>query len=205
MEELQSTEVLEREILEDARKKALRILKTADDTLNEKISEWENKTTDTINTLEANYNEQRKLLEEKIMARLPIDKLRVKVNKIESLLKEAVNDWYKQTSRDRIVELLTDELSKRLDILKGIRSVSKMKATYSNMDIEEVKAVFKNSNIDIQDIQEIKSGNPYPVITIDTDNTRIIASIQEKINFLLSKKREELVEALVGRDFMENV
>ena len=56
MEELQSTEILEREILEDARKKAMRILKTADDTIRAKTAEWEKKTADAVAELEKKNN-----------------------------------------------------------------------------------------------------------------------------------------------------
>jgi hypothetical protein len=41
MEELQSTEALDREILEDARKKAFKILKGADETLASSKTAWE--------------------------------------------------------------------------------------------------------------------------------------------------------------------
>ena len=55
MEELQSTEVLDREILEDARKKALRILKSSEDTVKTHDQEWENKIAENINQIKNKY------------------------------------------------------------------------------------------------------------------------------------------------------
>ena len=43
MEELRSTEVLDREILEDARKKAQKILKTAEDAHAAQAQDWDKK------------------------------------------------------------------------------------------------------------------------------------------------------------------
>jgi len=209
MEELQSTEILEREILEDARKKAMRILKTADDTIRVKVAEWEKKTAEAIDELVKKNNEQNELSTEKIMARLPVDKLREKVQKIESLLQSAVESWYKDISRQRILDLLSGELSKRIAVCEEISASVKKNVCYSGLDRKEAETVLKNvkglkSNEWSGSIAEISSADHYPSITLETENVRVIASIRKIIDFLLQEKREELVEALIGRTFMEN-
>jgi len=202
MEELQSTDILDREILEDARKKALRILKTADETIHAQTAEWDKKTSVSIDELEKKYSEQSGAEFEKVMARLPIDKLRAKIEKIEGLLRSAVEEWYKGLSRSQVLGLLKDELSKRLAQCEGIANSNGKKAFFSGLDSEEAKAVLKTVNVSCN-IEEIPSAVRYPSITLETGDTRIIASIQKSIDFLLQEKREELVEALVGRAFME--
>jgi hypothetical protein len=209
MEELQSTEILEREILEDARKKAMRVLKTVDDTIRAKTSEWEKKTAAAIDELEKKNNEQKELTTEKIMARLPVDKLREKVEKIENLLQSAVESWYKDLSRQRILDLLSRELSKRIAVCQEILASAKKNVYYSGLDRNEAETVLKNikglkSNEWLGNIAEISSADQYPLITLETESVRVIASIRKIIDFLLQEKREELVEALVGRTFMEN-
>jgi hypothetical protein len=87
MEELQSTEALDREILEDARKKAHRILKTADDTIKAKSTEWEKNTAAALGELEKKYAAQGKIAASEIMAFLPMDKHRLRATKIEELLR----------------------------------------------------------------------------------------------------------------------
>ena len=59
MEELQSTELLDREILEDARKKAMRILKTCEETIKTQNTGWEKKKLDAAGALEKKHNEQK--------------------------------------------------------------------------------------------------------------------------------------------------
>ncbi|MDR2965944.1 MAG: hypothetical protein LBU88_09230 [Treponema sp.] len=203
MEELQSTELLEREILDDARKKALRILKAADDTILEKTKEWDDKTTESINDLEEKYSKQKKIAAEKIMARLPIDKLRAKAEKTENLLQDAVKDWYESLDRKLVLKILNDELNKRLELCRIPPAASK-DVYYSGLDINEVLSIIKPTG-DSYTFKEISSASCYPLITMETENFNIIASIQKIIDYYLAEKREELVEALVGRDFMEEL
>jgi len=198
MEELQSTEILEREILDDARKKALRILKAADDTVLAKNTEWNNKTTESITDLENKYTEQKKLISEKIMSRLPIDKLRAKAEKTESFLQDAVKNWYESLDRQIILNLLKKEINKRLSLCV-IPPAAKKDIYYSGLDIKEVLSIIKPTG-DSYSFKEIPSASHYPKITIETENFNIIASIEEIINYYLDVKREELVKALMGEN-----
>jgi len=202
MEELQSTEILDREILEDARRKALRILKTADDTIHVQSAEWEKKTLESMNELEKKYNEQKKAEAEKIMARLPIDKLRIKVEKIESLLSSAVETWYESLSRQKILDMLKNELSKRIALCEEFSSSSQNHAYYNGLEKQEAQAVLKVVK-GVYNIEEVPSVSHYPSITLETGNVRVIASIQKMADFFLQEKRAELVEALVGQAFTE--
>jgi len=201
MEELQSTEILDREILEDARKKAVRILKTADETIQAQTAEWEKKTVETIGELEKKYNEQIKSEAEKVMARLPIDKLRTKVEKVENMLQSAVEDWYKSLSRERIIELLTKELSKRITLCDEFSPVNKTaaktsqpRAFYCGLNKKEAETAIKIAGCAME---EKTSASNYPSIVLENSDVRITASIQETINFILQEKRAELVEALL--------
>jgi uncharacterized membrane protein YheB (UPF0754 family) len=203
MEELQSTEILEREILEDARKKAMRILKTAEDAIKVKNTEWEKKTAELINSLEEKYSEENKQTTEKLMARLPIDKLRSKIEKIESLLNSAVEDWYQSLSREQVLDLLKNELLNRLAVNEGFSASAKKTAHYHALDRKEAETVLKAANENFT-IKEPTSVSHYPSIMIETENVRIIASIQNIIDYYLLEKREELIEAMMGRAFMED-
>ncbi|MDR0503255.1 MAG: hypothetical protein LBH16_08040 [Treponema sp.] len=210
MEELQSTEILDREILEDARKKAQRILKTADDTVRGQTALWENKTAKNAGELEKKYKEQRELIYEKTMARLPIDKRRAKIEKIEEALNSAEQCWFNGLSRARIIDLLTGELAKRITVCGGQMETKneqdaprQLDAKISGLERKEAEAILKNVRLNCV-IKETAAVSRYPSITIDTGEISVTASIQNIIDFLLHEKREELIEALVGRDFMES-
>jgi vacuolar-type H+-ATPase subunit E/Vma4 len=202
MEELQSTEILAREILEDARKKAARTLKAADDTVRAHTREWEKKTAENIAALEKKYGEQKELAAEKIMARLPIDKRRAKVEKIENLLESAVESWYNSLSRDQILELLSKELEKRLALCDEFSASSEKRVFYHGLERGEVEKTLKILSGNCI-IEESATTDRYPAITLEAGNVRIIASIQMLVDFLLQEKRIELVEALVGSAYTE--
>jgi hypothetical protein len=115
MEELQSTEVLDREILEDARRKAFRILKTADDTVKTNTGAWEKKTSQAVEDLKHRFQERRGRASGEIMARLPLDKRRAESEKIERLVQNAQDAWYAAQSREHILALLEAELRRRIE------------------------------------------------------------------------------------------
>jgi len=208
MEELNSTEILDKEVLEDARRKAMRILKTADDAISAKTSEWEKKTCEAVNELEKKYNGLREEAAVNIMARLPVDKLRTKAEKVENILQDAVNTWYGSLSRVRVLEILTNEFAKRLALCAEFASSAKKRVIYSALDRKEAEDVLKNAgsiaskNWADCGMEETVSDS-FPSITLETEDIRITASIQKAVNLLLQEKRAELVEALVGNTFME--
>ncbi|MDR0487650.1 MAG: ATPase [Treponema sp.] len=202
MEELQSTEILDREILEDARKKALRILKTADDTALAQTAEWEKKTASTLEDIDKKFAEQCRLASDEIMAKLPIDKHRAKAEKIENLLKDAVKTWYSGLSRLRILELLTGELKKRLGFIQEFASFRQRRAVFCGIERKEAESVLKSVNMECA-IEEIPSADGYPSIILESENVRIIASVQKTVDYLLQEKRAELAFALLGSAFAE--
>jgi len=198
MEELQSTEILDREILEDARKKAVRILKTAETTISAQNAQWEQKIAENVKNLEKKYAEEKKAEYERVMARLPVDKLRIKIEKIENMLKSAVENWYKSLERAQILELLGGELA---IIKKQKTENNNAAAKVYGIDRNEAEIILKNVNLNCV-IEEVHSESLYPSIIIDTDDVRITASVEKMIEFLLDEKRAELIEALIGRDFL---
>ena len=203
MEELQSTELLDREILEDARKKAHRILKTAEDTIKNKSEEWEQKLSASLAELEKKYAQQGRFAADEIMARLPIDKRRTKAKKIEELLRSAAETWYKNLSRERVRDLLKKELEKRFAATEKFTAEGGMRVQIHQIEQAEAQAVLKaalpsKSCI----IEEIHSSSAYPEIILETPQARIYASIGKIVDYLLSEKRAELVEALLGKEIL---
>ena len=106
MEELQTTEILDREILEDARKKAGRLLKAADETAAANAAIWDKKTEEALGELKGRYALMREETSAEIMARLPLDKRRAKSEIIEALLASAADDWVSGLDPRRVLSLL---------------------------------------------------------------------------------------------------
>ena len=179
MEELQSTEVLDREILEDARKKAQRILKSCEDAILLQDADWNNKLNNAVCELDLQYEKQKKNETYIIMARLPVDKLREKMNKLENLLAAAVSEWYRSLSREKILGILSRELEKRTAVCKDY--------------------------IDISDKPILNESGKYPFLTLENSKIKITISMEKIIQELLEEKRHELIEALAGSEFLGEV
>jgi vacuolar-type H+-ATPase subunit E/Vma4 len=204
MEELQSTEVLDHEILEDARKKAYRILKTADETVKANAAAWEKKIQDAVNELKLKYAERRKLAATEIMARLPLDKRRASSERIEGLLRDAEESWYKGLSREKVLSILKRELARRLRECPEFAGPADSggKAFIRCLDAAEAEAILK----------ELLPGHAFgieegagaaPGIVLESGAVRITASIGMALDDLLHEKRAELAAALLGQDSPE--
>jgi len=207
MEELQSIEILDREILEDARKKALRILKACEDTIKTQNIQWENKTNNSIEELNKKYNKQKEHDAERVMSRLPVDKLRAKIEKIESLLHTAIKDWYNSLNRSQIIGILSRDLSNKLTSCKNFSLNEQTNIETQNLDPNETQTIInslpKHSPFHISNSTLVVS--PYPSITLESGNIRFTSSIESILDHLLQEKRAELTEALLGNDIMENI
>jgi len=199
MEELQSTDNLDKEILEDARKKAHKILKAADDTIKSKTADWEKKLTATLGELEEKYAKNSKSITEEIMAVLPIDKQRARARKIEELLNSAVESWYVRLNRKRVLDFLQMELSKRLASCGGFSSSEQINAYIHKVEKPEAEAIIKAVLPGKAcNIEKTQSTAAYPQIILENKDVRIYASVGKAVEFILGEKREELIAALLG-------
>jgi len=209
MEELVSTEALDREILEDARKKAHRILKTADDTLDTQKQDWDNKTQKILAEVGQTYDEQAGKIKEEIFARFPLDKRRMRFEIIESFLCKAMDDFLRSLSREKLFSVLIGELSPRLVILDSEKTGGgKPELLYSGMSLSEICTVLKkaHSSLDSQalSLKEDSQVHEFPSVVINTQTLKINASVENAARALLKEKRAELVTALFGEEVLND-
>jgi vacuolar-type H+-ATPase subunit E/Vma4 len=201
MEELQSTEVLDREILEDARKKAFRILKTADDTAKAGAASWDRKMEESLAELSRRYRKRRERTAAGIMARLPLDKRRIKSGKMEEFLGAAAAAWYGKLERSRVLAILENELAKRLEDCPEFAGEGACRALLRHVAPEEGAALLGRVLPGLEYSSETEEGDdPYPGVTLVSSRVRITASIGMVIDSLLHDKRAELLQALIGEE-----
>jgi hypothetical protein len=216
MEELQSTDALDREILEDARKKAFRTIKTADDTVKDSALAWERKIRSVLNELQQKYGERIKKDSGDIMGRLVQDKRRARSIKIEQLLKLAVNDYFSSLDKKRLLALLEHELVKRLDELVAegapITEEDTPEVALRAVTDKEAGKILANAFSRFSQSSKKKnvfwtivkpgvmflSEGIFPAITINTKKVKVTASIDDAAELLLEDKRAELAAALLG-------
>ncbi|MDR0399406.1 MAG: ATPase [Treponema sp.] len=223
MEEIQSTEILDREILEDARRKAFRIIKAADDTVKANTLAWEKKTIQAVEDLRARFEERRKKSSDEIMARLPLDKRRTESEKIEFLVERAMDAWYQSQSRERILDLLESELRIRLEGCPEFRGACRnVKAMFYKITKTEGESLLAkllppgsweavDYRLGVEGAASASStgagaairasgvlSGKYPELVLDSPGLRITASINMLTASLMADHRAELTAALIG-------
>jgi len=220
MEELRTTEILEREILEDARKKAARILKTTDDSLSQQKGEWEKKLSSDLETLRHMYMNRMKRTKEDIFARLPLDKRRLSLKTHEEFLSTAIDDFLLGLDRKRLLFLLERELLERLNAVaeyaldENIADDGTHAAVvrYTGLDAAELRSILKKSPVSFDwqfqegilpnDLSFQSTHGHFPFVVVETGAFRLTASVELAATALLKDKREELAVALIGPEVL---
>jgi hypothetical protein len=224
MEELRSTEVLDREILEDARKKAFKILKAADDTVQTQSQRWQKKTDRSLKEIRKTYAQRAEKIKEEILARLPLDKRRLRSETAENFLKSALDAFLQGRSREELLAVLEREFTERLaasalqdDKEKNEKNIIR----YSAMDREEAENLLRKlfSKISKNSKDENKNALPFkgewelqkddalsgsPAFVLNIREAKISASVEDAAGELLKEKRAELASARLGEGVLKD-
>jgi len=201
MEELKTTKALEMEIIDDARKKAQEILKTADDTLAAQKLEWEEKLRTDLDSARKNCLDRMKSAKEEIFAKLPLDKRRLRSETAESFLVKAMDDFLCSLEREKLLSILKGELTDRFTAEIDSNVMRNAKIIYSGMDLREAAGLLKKvTNAEFQDADfTVDAHNhKFPFIEINAESIKITVSVENAAADLLKDKRAELASALLG-------
>jgi hypothetical protein len=202
MEELRSTEVLDKEILEDARRKAQRLLSAADEAAAQSAAVWEKKTKTLIAKAKKRYAAKLEESRKEIMARFPLDKWRCRLAQIEIFLNSAMDDYIAGLSRDRILGLLEKELAVRIEYCPEI-ALAPFTVYARCLTGDELEGLLRRL---MPGAVWTLGGEPdlrtvpgrFPALVLDSEKLRIAASVDGAALTLLRDKRFELASALLG-------
>jgi hypothetical protein len=204
MEELQSTEALDREILEDARKKAFKILKAAGEAEAASKAAWDKKLEKTAAEAGDNYRQKEERETREIMARLPLDRRRIRSEKIEAFLSGAMNDFLHSLDRKKILSILERELSARLAFCEA-RGLCVLR--YRGLEPDEVDALIEKfpepSLVSKKEDPLYTAAGSLPAVALDFPALRVTSSVDAAAAGLLLDYRVELAAALLGKDYVE--
>lgn len=202
MEELRSTEVLDKEILEDARRKAQRLLKTADEAAAQAAAVWEKKTKAVIAKAKKRYAAKLEGSRNEIMARFPLDKRRCRLAQIETFLNTAMDDYIAALSRDRVLSLLEGELAIRIRRCPEI-APAPCTVHARGLSGDEIAGLLGRLlpqgtwTVGEEPDRRTVPGR-FPALVLDSGRLRITASVDGAALSLLKDKRFELASALLG-------
>jgi vacuolar-type H+-ATPase subunit H len=224
MEEIRSTEALDKEILEDARKKAFKILKSADESAARVESKWQEKTKVDLAAITASYEAKSARERDEIMARLPLDKRRLRSEKADATMKDAMRAFLGVLPRDILLKILKSEFSARLSacidwipdtqVVGGTASSFVPFLEYAALTENEAKTIFDQAFAEAQPAFDGKNvvlranTRPYapefPSFVLETSTVKINASVETAAANLLESKRAELASALLGEEALND-
>lgn len=119
MQELRSTEILDKEIHADAQKKADKILKNADFECQKILSSVEERVKEAEEEKKSFYAKKISALEKDQAASIPLEKQRFEVSFIQSELSKRMNEYLASLSEEKRMELIFNQFdSKLFDALK---------------------------------------------------------------------------------------
>lgn len=135
MEEIASTDALEKEILEDARKKGEKILRDGDAEAARIRSEFAERGASTLSALSEDFRSRTERYEGENLARLPLERGRLKATYIDRLLRSAMDRYLDALPPDRVGGLVGGLLSRAADLVGD----SGVTVGYKGMDEESAK------------------------------------------------------------------
>lgn len=114
MQELRSTEILDKEIHADAQKKADKILKNADIECQKILSSVEERVKEAENEKKLFYSKKISALENDQAASIPLEKERFEVSFIQSQLSKCMNEYLASLSEEKRMEIIFSQFDTSL-------------------------------------------------------------------------------------------
>ena len=205
MEEFRSTEILDKEIQADARKKAEKILAKADVDCALLLEEVSGRIEKAKKELEDKYSLKIAAFEKDLSATLPLEKERFLVSFIQSSIEKAINAYLAKLSDEEKIDLVLKKSVKIEDVLKS----KKLNALYYGFQESLVKkTVGKKFNlISVKETEFNKmiiendlgiTDRKGIILESDDKAIRVRMTLSEVISQIQDKYRAELYSALFG-------
>jgi vacuolar-type H+-ATPase subunit E/Vma4 len=204
MEELQSSELLDREILEDARRKAQRALRNADEAVSRSKANWEKKTAADIAALRGLYTQRLAANRAELEARLPLDKKRCRLALVDRLLSGAKDSYLKSLDKGRSLKLLGARLAACISEA-GLNREGKGDIEGRGLSASELKALFKPLISQVPQklaFHSLPSPAGQEAVVFDSPQARLRASTSGILDELLDYNRAELCHALLPDELL---
>lgn len=205
MEELRSAEILDKEIQDDARKKAEKILRNADSQCDQIMAQVESRLEEAKKEKEIYFNQKAEQVKKDLDSSMPLEKSRFLVSYISSSIAKGINEYLKTLSSEKRFELavsLLDQFSNLVSDRTFDAAVYGFDPAYvkstlsSKVKINSCSSVdFAKSGSEAVDGIEIHEG----VILLSEDKSvKIRLTLEEVITELIDKYRKELAVTLFG-------
>lgn len=206
MEELRSTEILDKEIEADARKKVEKILKNADSECERILADVENRVKDASEQKSKYYKSKIEQFEKNVNAALPLEKERFLVKFYADSVSSSLNDYLKKIGSEKRLSLIEKSLEKKLEVTSG----KKFNALVFGIPLDSAKKLLESKKIDVGSVSEVtfeSSGEETAfgneihegmIIESEDKVLRLRLTIDQILREIEDKYSEELALSLFG-------
>jgi len=209
MEELRSTEVLDKEIETDARKKAERILAKADSDGKALVADVAHRIEKFTEEKTAEYQKKTESYQADRDAVVPLEKERFLVSFIESAIVKAIDSYLDALGEEKRIALAV----RRWNAYKAVVASQKVNALVFGFDAARAEAALKKAGVPLVSCTSVayeKSGDEgidgltfKEGIILETEDTMIRCrlTLSQIVGELETEHRAELAKALFGGRF----
>ncbi|MCR5763655.1 MAG: hypothetical protein K6G00_09780 [Treponema sp.] len=205
MEELRSTEALDNEIRNDARKKAEKILEKAEETARSLIENVKQKVQEEEALARKNCDERLALYRKNKEASLPLEKQRYLVLNIHNAVIDAMNEYFdalKETERLDIIRILVERSKNLLTgktftaLIVGFKKVSADRMLKKVLGKSFASSSLSDARIIADDA--VKGFNRREGVVLQSEDGTMVCrfTLDEKIKEILDEYSRELAETL---------
>lgn len=205
MEELRSTEILDKEIQLEARKKADKILKKAENDCLLIKSEVSARVESAKKEKEQFYNQNISAFEKNLDVAIPLEKERFSVQFVENAIIKNINDYIAKLPEEKILLIVMNQAKKYESVLAGknfcafvygleLKSAEKaLKSQFGKNLISVEETVFGKKAEEEFTLLEKNAGI---ILESEDKNLKCRLTLSEIFSELIDKKRAELYDAL---------
>lgn len=210
MEVLKTSDELEKQILEDARKKASRILESTEKECAQIRLEWEKKLQDDARRMEEDNTRRIAALKQELAATLPLDRMRERLSYIEKTLIGKLKECFEGLTAIETAEVFSVLIRRVASIFSGKRITAYVGGIADSEAIKMLTACIPSAVvIGIRPLAEAAAMGTGEVIlpvarglVLESEDKRILyrGTFNELARLLLEEHRDALVESLIGKD-----
>ncbi len=203
MEELRSTDILDREIQEDARKKAEKLLKAADSDCERIRSESEARLESARAEKAADCDARLEAYRQDSESAIPLEKQRRMVSLVDTSVRAALDSWFKDIGAARRLALYRSKLERYVPNL----GTARLRVREIGYPVSDVEALLEGTvgrdrveSVVVLGEAEARVAGFADGLLVETADRSTLCRVTRSEIFeeLLSSRRQELAEALFG-------
>lgn len=199
MEVVKSGETLEKQVLEDARAKASRILTESDKECQALRNEWNRRTDQDVRRIEADRDSKIAAVRQELAASVPLDLMRARLSYIQESVNRALKDYFAGLAPSDVARIIGRMLRRMPPVFQGAKAI----AYVAGVSPKDAKRIVEENvpgvSVEVKDLAA-EDGDTGMVLETTDRRIRFRGTLQELGAQLLEQYREELAAALLGRD-----